>query len=70
MAEVKDVFRPEFINRVDDLIVFHALEPQDIQKIAGLMLGSVTKRLMGLVLTAVAVQMLLNGVREFIAQLK
>ncbi len=45
MADVKDVFRPEFINRVDDLIVFHALEPQDIQKIAGLMLGNVTKRL-------------------------
>ena len=45
MAEVKDVFRPEFINRVDDLIVFHALEPQDIQKIAGLMLSSVTRRL-------------------------
>ena len=45
MAEVKDVFRPEFINRVDDLIVFHALEPQDIRKIAGLMLSSVTRRL-------------------------
>ncbi len=45
MAEVKDVFRPEFINRVDDLIVFHALEPDDIQKIAGLMLENVVKRL-------------------------
>ena len=45
MAEVKDVFRPEFINRVDELIVFHALEPSDIQKIAGLMLRSVAKRL-------------------------
>jgi len=45
MAEVKDVFRPEFINRVDDLIVFHALEPADIQQIAKLMLGSVSKRL-------------------------
>ncbi len=45
MAEVKDVFRPEFINRVDDLIVFHALEPDDIRKIAGLMLETVAKRL-------------------------
>ncbi len=45
MAEVKDTFRPEFINRVDDLIVFHALEPDDIQKIARLMLDSVAKRL-------------------------
>ncbi len=45
MTEVKDIFRPEFLNRVDDLIVFHALEPDDIEKIAGLMLSSVAKRL-------------------------
>ena len=45
MAEVKDTFRPEFINRIDDLIVFHALEPDDIRRIAALMLGSVSKRL-------------------------
>lgn len=45
MAEVKDTFRPEFINRIDDLIVFHALEPDDIERIAGLMLSSVAKRL-------------------------
>ncbi len=45
MAEVKDTFRPEFINRIDDLIVFHALEPDDIRRSAGLMLGSVSKRL-------------------------
>ena len=45
MAEVKDTFRPEFINRIDDLIVFHALEPDDIRRIAGLMLGSVSMRL-------------------------
>ncbi|HIS43561.1 MAG TPA: ATP-dependent Clp protease ATP-binding subunit, partial [Candidatus Limiplasma pullicola] len=45
MAEVKDTFRPEFINRIDDLIVFHALEPDDIRRIAALMLGSVSTRL-------------------------
>jgi ATP-dependent Clp protease ATP-binding subunit ClpC len=45
MTEVKDIFRPEFINRIDDLIVFHALEPQDIEQITGLMLRSVAKRL-------------------------
>ena len=45
MAEVKDIFRPEFINRIDDLIVFHALEPDDIRQITGLMLRSVSKRL-------------------------
>ncbi|MFH1879243.1 MAG: AAA family ATPase, partial [Bacillota bacterium] len=45
IAEVKDVFRPEFINRVDELIVFHALEADDIEKIAALMLANVAKRL-------------------------
>ncbi len=45
MSEVKDLFRPEFINRLDDLIVFHALEPNDIERIANLMLHSVAKRL-------------------------
>ncbi len=45
MAEVKDIFRPEFINRLDDLIVFHALEPDDIKQITGLLLKSVSKRL-------------------------
>jgi ATP-dependent Clp protease ATP-binding subunit ClpC len=45
IAEVKDVFRPEFINRVDELIVFHALEADDIEKIAALMLGNVARRL-------------------------
>ncbi|MDO4350290.1 MAG: ATP-dependent Clp protease ATP-binding subunit [Eubacteriales bacterium] len=45
MAEVKDTFRPEFINRIDDLIVFHALEPDDIRQIASLMLQSVANRL-------------------------
>ena len=46
MAEVKDTFRPEFINRIDELIVFHALEPDDIERIAALMLENVSKRLL------------------------
>lgn len=45
MEAVKDTFRPEFINRVDELIVFHALETDDIRHIAELMLQSVSKRL-------------------------
>ena len=45
MAEVKDIFRPEFINRVDELIVFHALNEDEIKQIAALMLRTVTKRL-------------------------
>ncbi len=46
MAEVKDTFRPEFINRIDELIVFHALELDDIERIAALMLENVSKRLL------------------------
>ncbi|MDL2206182.1 ATP-dependent Clp protease ATP-binding subunit, partial [Eubacteriales bacterium OttesenSCG-928-N13] len=45
MGEVKHIFRPEFLNRVDEIIVFHALEQQDIDKIAHLMLRTVAKRL-------------------------
>ena len=45
LGEVKNLFRPEFINRVDELIVFHALEQEHIDQIAALMLDQVTKRL-------------------------
>lgn len=45
MDEVKRAFRPEFLNRIDDIIVFHQLEEKDIQQIVGFMLSSVSKRL-------------------------
>lgn len=45
MKEVKNLFRPEFINRVDELIVFHPLAESDIEQIAALMVGQVQKRL-------------------------
>ena len=45
MGEVKKIFRPEFINRVDEMIVFHELEREDIRRIAALMLRDVAKRL-------------------------
>ncbi len=45
MKAVKDVFRPEFINRVDELIVFHPLTEENIQSIAAMMLGQVADRL-------------------------
>ena len=34
LAELKKMFRPEFLNRVDDIIVFHKLTEENIQKIA------------------------------------
>ena len=45
MEALKNTFRPEFINRIDDIIVFHKLTEKDTQQIAELMLGSVAKRL-------------------------
>ncbi len=45
MGEVKKIFRPEFINRVDEIIVFHSLEQEHIDKIAMLMMDSVARRL-------------------------
>jgi len=45
MAEVKRTFRPEFINRVDEIIVFHALEQEDINRIAMHMMNDVAKRI-------------------------
>ena len=45
MAELKKQFRPEFINRIDDIIVFHKLTDDDISKIIDIMLKQVQKRL-------------------------
>jgi ATP-dependent Clp protease ATP-binding subunit ClpC len=45
MKEVKELFRPEFINRVDELIVFHALTEDEICRITEMMLKQVADRL-------------------------
>ena len=44
MGELKNVFRPEFLNRVDDIIVFHQLGKDDINEIAKRMLSTLSKR--------------------------
>ncbi|WNF37048.1 ATP-dependent protease ATP-binding subunit ClpC [Bacillaceae bacterium IKA-2] len=46
MAELKKSFRPEFLNRIDDIIVFHSLEKKHIQKIVSLMANTLKKRLL------------------------
>lgn len=43
--EIRDIFRPEFINRFDGTVVFRPLTQEEIFKIAGLMLNKVRKRL-------------------------
>ena len=45
MAEVKSYFRPEFINRIDEVVVFHALDEAHIKSIAGIQLQYLTRRL-------------------------
>ena len=51
MEELKKTFRPEFLNRVDDIIVFNKLNSNDIQEIARRMLKTLQKRVEGLNLT-------------------
>ncbi len=46
MDEVKRTFKPEFLNRIDDIIVFKRLTEDDIKKIASLMLDNLAARLM------------------------
>ncbi len=45
MDEVRQIFRPEFLNRVDEIIVFHALTETEIDQIARLLLDQVCLRL-------------------------
>ena len=44
MDEVKRIFKPEFINRIDDIIVFHALQEAEIHQIIDLLLRQLSKR--------------------------
>ena len=44
MGEVNRIFRPEFLNRIDDIIVFHPLEKAEIRQIADLIIGKLAER--------------------------
>jgi len=46
-SEVKKVFRPEFLNRIDSQVVFHALSQEHILEIVSLMLSETSKTLLG-----------------------
>ncbi|MBQ2237487.1 MAG: ATP-dependent Clp protease ATP-binding subunit [Clostridia bacterium] len=48
LGELKNTFKPEFLNRIDDIIVFTKLTKEDIEQIAGNMLNSLAKRLSSL----------------------
>ncbi len=51
MAEVKGHFRPEFVNRIDEIVVFHALSDAHIQAIAKIQLQRLVKRVAALDIT-------------------
>lgn len=44
MDEVKRIFKPEFINRIDEIIVFHSLTKENIKSIVGIMVKTIAKR--------------------------
>ncbi len=48
MARLKEAFRPEFLNRIDEIIVFHQLDHENIRKIARGMMDTVKARIKGL----------------------
>jgi ATP-dependent Clp protease ATP-binding subunit ClpB len=48
MGEVRTHFRPEFVNRIDEIVVFHALDEKHIKSIAKIQLGMLKKRLAGM----------------------
>ena len=45
MGEVKSHFRPEFVNRIDEVVVFHSLDEKNVKAIAAIQLEYLTKRL-------------------------
>ena len=62
MAQVADHFRPEFVNRIDEVVVFHPLGREQIRAIADIQIGYLRKRLadrqMGLEVTTAALDRL------------
>ena len=45
MEELKKAFRPEFLNRIDETVVFHSLKQEEIHEIVKIMSQSVVKRM-------------------------
>ncbi len=44
MEEVRRIFKPEFLNRIDEIMVFHSLNKENVKKIAGILLKDFAKR--------------------------
>ena len=48
MNELKNSFKPEFLNRIDDIVIFHSLSKENIIEIVDIQLNNLAKRLSGL----------------------
>ena len=69
MDAVKRHFRPEFLNRIDEMIVFHPLTEEDLKEIVTILMSDVTKRLeerdLQLEITPEAMQLLVKEGSDF-----
>lgn len=69
MDAVKSHFRPEFLNRIDEMIVFHPLTEEDLKHIVSILMSDVTKRLkereLQLEITSEAMQLLVKEGSDF-----
>jgi ATP-dependent Clp protease ATP-binding subunit ClpC len=65
MEEVRRLFKPEFLNRIDEIIVFHALNKEDIKKIVTLFVKGLEKRCQEQLDITLKVT---NGVRDHLAE--
>ncbi len=65
MDEVRRIFKPEFINRIDEIIVFHALNKEHIRKIVTLLLKNLVKRCREQMSIGLKVS---SAVKDYIAQ--
>jgi ATP-dependent Clp protease ATP-binding subunit ClpB len=64
LAQVREAFRPEFLNRVDEIIVFEPLDKQEIARIVDLQVGALSERLAARKLEIV----LTEAAREYLAE--
>ncbi|MDI6822699.1 MAG: ATP-dependent chaperone ClpB [Actinomycetota bacterium] len=64
MSELKKAFRPEFLNRIDEIIIFHPLTLGDIKKIVDIQIGYLKRRLAEKKISLI----LSEGAKEFLAK--
>ena len=64
MDVLRSTFKPEFLNRIDDIVIFNSLGPEEIKEIVGIQIGLLSKRLEASKITL----KLTESAEEFIAK--